>query len=84
VLDFLAVLPKFQRRGIATMLVKNGLEIADSNGIKSHVMSSVEGVHVYTRLGFDIVETSSVDYSQFGGTELHIHHFMVRKVPVDV
>jgi hypothetical protein len=66
------------------MLVKNGLQIADSNRVKTHVMSSPAGLNVYTRLGFDIVETTSTDYSQFGGTELFIHHFMVRQVPADV
>ncbi|KAH8648271.1 hypothetical protein BGZ60DRAFT_499633 [Tricladium varicosporioides] len=78
VLDYLAVLPAFQRRGIATMLVRSGLRIADINNLKSYVMASPAGLKMYLDQGFEIVETVSQDYSEYGGTSLDIHHFMVR------
>jgi len=61
------------------MLVKSGLEAADTYHQKAHVMSSVAGLRLYEKHGFKVVETTSTDYSQFGGTEPFVHHFMVRK-----
>lgn len=50
------------------MLTSSGLEIADSYGVKTYATASPAGLNVYTRLGFQIVETVSTDYTQFGGT----------------
>lgn len=65
------------------MLVNSGLEVADLNRIKVYAMASPAGSNVYKRLGFDIVETVSTDYSQFGGTAPLVHYFLIRQpVPV--
>ena len=61
------------------MLTSSGLEIADSYGVKTYATASPAGLNVYTRLGFQIVETVSTDYTQFGGTEPLVHHFVVRQ-----
>jgi len=79
VVDFLAVKPTFQRRGIASLLIQKGCEIADAHQMKAFVMSSSAGLKVYERSGFKLVETVSTDYSQFGATEPNVHHFLVRR-----
>jgi len=61
------------------MLVKSGIKIADAYHQRAHVMSSVAGLRLYEKQGFKIVETTSIDYSQFGATEPLVHHFMVRE-----
>ena len=42
-------------------------------------MSSEAALQLYKAHGFNVVETTCTDYSQFGATALFIHHFMVRE-----
>ncbi|KAK9234743.1 hypothetical protein V1525DRAFT_412079 [Lipomyces kononenkoae] len=78
-LDYLTTAPAFWHRGIASMLVQSGLKIADQYGIKTYVMSEPAGLKVYLNHGFKLVETVSTDYSQYGGTEPLVHHFLMRE-----
>lgn len=77
--DLLTVKPAFQRQGVATLLVKSGCEIADVYHLKAFVMATPAGLKVYEGQGFKVVETVSTDYSQFGGIEPNVHHFLVRQ-----
>ena len=61
------------------MLVQSGLQIADTNNLKSYVMASPAGLKMYLDQGFEIVETISQDYSEYGGASPAINHFMVRQ-----
>ncbi|KAJ5770660.1 uncharacterized protein N7511_002711 [Penicillium nucicola] len=78
-LDYLTTDPVFWRRGIGSMLVQSGLEIADQHAIKTYVMSEPAALKLYLNLGFKLVETVSTDYSQYGGTEPMVHYFLVRE-----
>ncbi|KAJ5129036.1 hypothetical protein N7448_002748 [Penicillium atrosanguineum] len=78
-LDYLTTDPAFWRRGIGSMLVKSGLRIADVHGIKTYVMSEPAALKLYLNLGFELVDTVSTDYSQYGGTEPMVHYFLVRQ-----
>ncbi|KAH0359426.1 acyl-CoA N-acyltransferase, partial [Aureobasidium melanogenum] len=78
-LDYLATAPEYQRRGIGAMLLRAGLGVADAYGLKSFVTSSVAGIRLYQKHGFEVVETHTMDYSQFGGVEPVINYFMIRK-----
>ena len=78
-LDYLATAPEYQRRGIGTMLLGAGLEVADAYGLKTYVTSSVAGAKLYQTHGFEVVETHTMDYSQFGGVEPVTNYFMIRK-----
>jgi len=57
ILDYMTVAPAFQRRGIANMLVQNGIEISDKYRQKAHVMATPAGLKLYQNHGFKIVET---------------------------
>ncbi|KAJ5199672.1 Acyl-CoA N-acyltransferase [Penicillium cf. griseofulvum] len=78
-LDYLTTDPSFWRRGIGRMLVQSGLQIADQQGIKTYVMSEPAALKLYLSLGFQLVDTVSVDYSQYGGTEPVVMYFLVRE-----
>ncbi|KUM59858.1 hypothetical protein ACN42_g7275 [Penicillium freii] len=78
-LDYLTTHPSFWRRGIGSMLVQSGLQIADQQGIKTYVMSEPAALKLYLNLGFQLVDTVSVDYSRYGGTEPVVEYFLVRE-----
>ncbi|KAG9681582.1 acyl-CoA N-acyltransferase, partial [Aureobasidium melanogenum] len=78
-LDYLATAPGYQRRGIGAILLQAGLEVADAYGLNSFVTSSVAGIRLYQKHGFEVVETHTIDYSQFGGVEPVTNYFMIRK-----
>lgn len=61
------------------MLVQNGFRIADQHGIKTYVISTQAGLKLYLSLGFQVIETVSVDYSKYGGTEPMVTSFLVRE-----
>ncbi|KEQ99502.1 hypothetical protein AUEXF2481DRAFT_35410 [Aureobasidium subglaciale EXF-2481] len=78
-LDYLAVSPKYQRQGAGALLLRDGLAVADANGLKSYTTASAAGVKLYQNQGFETVEVVTVDYSKFGGVEPVTDYFMIRQ-----
>ncbi|KAJ5948988.1 hypothetical protein N7454_002295 [Penicillium verhagenii] len=78
-LDYLTTDPDFWRRGVGTMLVESGLRIADQYKLRTYVMSEPAALKLYLNLDFQLVETVSTDYSQYGGLEPMVHYFLVRE-----
>jgi len=68
VLDYLAVHPDNQGKGVGTALVKSGLEQAERLGLDVFLQALEDGVNVYRRLGFKIQKELTQDDSMFGGT----------------
>jgi len=56
----LAVHPNYQRRGIASMLLKWGLDAADRDGLPLYLEASQSGKPVYSRHGF--IEVASATF----------------------
>ncbi|KAI5269121.1 acyl-CoA N-acyltransferase [Aureobasidium subglaciale] len=79
VLDYLAVSPKYQRQGAGALLLRDGLAVADANGLKSYTTASAAGVKLYQNQGFETVEVVTVDYSKFGGVGPVTDYFMIRQ-----
>lgn len=66
-LDYLAVHPDNQGRGIATQLVARGLEEARKIGLDVYVRAFRPGVGLYRRLGFRMEKEFVLDDSGEGG-----------------
>ncbi|PYI32258.1 hypothetical protein BP00DRAFT_158552 [Aspergillus indologenus CBS 114.80] len=79
-LDYLCTHPDFWRRGVGSMLVASGLQVADRHGLRTYVMSEPAGLKVYLKHGFRVVETVTTDYSEFGGEAPQVLYFLVRGV----
>lgn len=79
-LEYLAVHPDNQGRGVATRLVEHGIAEANKLGIDIIVMAYKAAVGVYKRLGFETVETLLQDDSQYGGDGEFSVYYMVFKV----
>ncbi|KAK6865362.1 hypothetical protein PG995_001890 [Apiospora arundinis] len=70
-LEYLAVHPDNQGKGIGTALVKSGLKQADKLGLDVFIQALEDGVNVYGRMGFEIQKEITQDDSMFGGTGRH-------------
>lgn len=69
VLDFLAVHPENQGKGIATALVQAGIKKAEELGVDILVLAFVGGFKVYNNTGFKSLWTYVQDATRFGGTK---------------
>ncbi|KAF7538263.1 hypothetical protein G7054_g3075 [Neopestalotiopsis clavispora] len=67
VLDYLAVHPENQRRGIATVLIESGIREAEKLGLDIFLVARPAGMPVYRRAGFKTIQVLVQDDSIYGG-----------------
>ncbi|KAH8890612.1 acyl-CoA N-acyltransferase [Thozetella sp. PMI_491] len=85
-LEYLAVHPENHRKGIATALVKSGIQAADKLGVDIFVLAKDTARPVYERLGFKEIERNVEDLTKWGGSGPYAAYFMVyeaKKVDTD-
>ncbi|KAH8647384.1 acyl-CoA N-acyltransferase [Xylariales sp. PMI_506] len=66
-LDYLAVHPDYQGKGIATALVQNGMKNVEELGLDIFVLACRSAWGVYGRLGFRIEQELVQDDTMYGG-----------------
>jgi predicted N-acetyltransferase YhbS len=66
-MSLLAVRPKYQRRGLGSMLLAPVLELADGENAKTFIQASAEGLGLYQRFGWKQVDEMVIDFSSYGG-----------------
>jgi predicted N-acetyltransferase YhbS len=80
-LDYIAVHPDFQGRGIGSMLVRAGLEAAEKNEWDVFVFSNTpDGRKLYTRSGFTMLEQVLQDTKKFHGTHVYELTFFEKRL----
>ncbi|KAL3485324.1 hypothetical protein BJX62DRAFT_39314 [Aspergillus germanicus] len=80
-LDVLYVHPDYQRRGIASDLLKWGFEKSEQLGLPIYLEATAEGRPVYERYGFETVKVQGFDARPFGVNEEVEYAFMIRPAP---
>lgn len=81
-LDYLAVHPDNQRKGIGTALVQSGMEQAARLGLDIFIYAKSQGVDVYKRLGFRVERDFVLDDSMYGGTgEVYVALMIYQQSP---
>ncbi|KAI0127674.1 acetyltransferase [Xylariales sp. AK1849] len=75
-LEYLAVHPDNQGKGIATMLVESGMREAEKIGLDIFIYAMKAGVGVYKRLGFCIEKEFIQDDTVYGGPGEYYTCFM--------
>ena len=61
------------------MLLSHVLSLADAEGRKTYVESTVTGYPVYKKFGFQDIDLLSMDLSKWGGKEPGINTIMLRQ-----
>lgn len=70
--------PAYQGKGLASTLLKHGLDLADVEGRKAYIEDTEMGHPVYRKLGFEDVDEIVVDLRKWGGKEPGTNVIMVR------
>ncbi|CAG8897191.1 unnamed protein product [Penicillium egyptiacum] len=78
VLDLLATLPEYQGRGFGSAILKWGMEKADASQSRIFLEGTPEGVPVYLKHGWKILEEVVMDYTRFGGVGQESFFLMMR------
>lgn len=76
--------PDYQRKGLASRLLRNVLDIADAEGKKAYIEASADGYPVYSKLGFKDVDFADIDLEKYGGEGTMRSVAMVREPVVGV
>lgn len=51
-LEFIQTAPEYQGRGVASLMMRYGCDMADNDGLEIYVASTMEGYPVYLKYGF--------------------------------
>ena len=72
--------PTYQRKGIASLLLKSGMEQAQKLKLDVLVMSTAAGLPFYQERGFHLVRTISQDFSNWGTTTPRVMGFLIKEI----
>ncbi|KAL2351639.1 acyl-CoA N-acyltransferase [Cryomyces antarcticus] len=78
-LHILATLPSHHRRGAGALLLREGLDRADNEGIEAYLEASKMGKPLYERFGFETVKELRIDTALYGGEGVDVHTCMIRQ-----
>jgi N-acetylglutamate synthase-like GNAT family acetyltransferase len=78
-IEFVAVHPDYWNKGIGTLLVRRGVEMADELGLDMYVLSFEGGYRTYKAFDFETLEHMELDDSIYGGAGVFHRYFMERK-----
>jgi Acetyltransferases len=78
VLDLLATLPEYQGRGFGSAILKWGTDKADASQSRIFLEGTPEGVPIYLKHGWKIVEEVVMDYTPFGSVGQESFFLMMR------
>lgn len=79
-LEYIAVHPSNQKKGVGLALLKDGIEHARSLGLDVFLMAYKSGFRMYEKAGFKEVDRIVQDATRIGGTSHYEARFMVYEV----
>lgn len=78
-IQLLATDPSYQRRGLASKLLKHVFQMADKEGKMSYIEATAAGFPVYQKIGYRQVDIVEVDLEKFGGKGTASNRCMLRE-----
>jgi GNAT superfamily N-acetyltransferase len=83
-LEYMAVAPEHQRKGIATLLLKSGLVQTDTAGITTYISSTIMARRLYEKNGFQAVRTVTYKVSETDPNSEDLTAFYLRHPPAKI
>lgn len=77
-LHIFAVRPQYHHRGLNSLLIKTGLDVADEARSELYVCFSSMGLPVYLRHEWKKVDEIVMDMSKYGGSGVVVEEHLVR------
>lgn len=77
-LQLLAVRPDYARKGVGTLLLKQGLERVDSHDLPAFIHAGVQAKPLYARHGFEALGEMPCNALDYGGRSDGVHWCMFR------
>ncbi|KAJ5554730.1 Acyl-CoA N-acyltransferase [Penicillium sp. DV-2018c] len=78
ILDLIATLPEYQGRGFGSTVLKWGIEKADATQSRIFLEATPEGVPVYLKHGWKLLEEVTIDFASFGSEGNETFYLMMR------
>ncbi|KAL9597559.1 MAG: hypothetical protein Q9219_005061 [cf. Caloplaca sp. 3 TL-2023] len=78
-LHILIVSPDYQRRGLGSMLIREGLAAADRDNAKAYIEASPKGLQLYLRHGWKVVDRVEVDMTPHRGKGVAVEELLFRE-----
>jgi GNAT superfamily N-acetyltransferase len=78
VLEYLAISPEQQGKGIGSQLLQWGIQKADALNARIYLEASVEGYPLYKKYGWRLLEEANLDFESLGGAGKATYLMMVR------
>ena len=70
-LEFFAVHPENQQKGVGAALLKHGIQKAEEIGIDIFVLAFVGAFRVYKNMGFTLLDSLVQDATAYGGNDYY-------------
>jgi predicted N-acetyltransferase YhbS len=78
-LDYLAVHPDHKGKGIGTLLVQHGVEVAERLGLGAFVLAFEAGLGIYKRTGFNLLRELTLNDAAYGGKGDFTRYYLERE-----
>ncbi|KAL8789430.1 MAG: hypothetical protein Q9213_001187 [Squamulea squamosa] len=78
-LHILIVSPEYQRKGLGTMLIREGLAAADRDNARTYIEASPKGLGLYKKHGWKEVDEIVMDMRPHGGTGMATEKCLIRE-----
>ncbi|KAL8926238.1 MAG: hypothetical protein Q9172_001880 [Xanthocarpia lactea] len=78
-LHILIVSPQYQRQGLGTMLIREGLANADRDNARTYIEASPMGLGLYKKHGWKEIDDILIDMRPHGGTGIASEKILMRE-----